>query len=192
MNQDGFGFHVCIRSAIGDAARKIILESLRFGSFTLSTGGQSHYYFELEGLFSDLSKLTPIARCIYNNVGVPHDGELILAGPAMGALPLLYQAHLLNERHPHVEAKIISVFKNGEIRRPKILSMYSPVVLIDDVFSTGASLYRTMTACMTLGLYNFQEALVVVTRNMDAARKFSSLMHLFSLFAADDLVREGV
>ena len=171
--------------------RNIVLSCLRFGDFTLSSGQKSTSYFRLEHIFADYKSLTTITLSMRNKVNLEGFKEVLLAGPAMGAIPLICQGSVFGFPDQARHVGICTVDKHGEVRYPPGLDKDAPVVLLDDVFSTGASLYRTIAGCISVGFYNFHTAVVVVNRDVRAAAIFSKVVPLRHLFLAEDLVGES-
>jgi orotate phosphoribosyltransferase len=175
--------------------REDVLQSLKFGDFTLSSGSKSSYYFDLEGVFCQFGSLETIREALFEQMK-PVVAPLleqqkikcyILAGPAMGAVPLMVS---LGSHHMEFNNYII-VDKLGSFRsaHPKVIRKF-PVILVDDVFETGASLKRTIDACKRLVcVEEFIAAFVVVNRNKEVSDKFEVPVH--QLFMADELVQEA-
>ena len=171
---------------IAESVKDIVLSCLRFGDFTLSSGQKSSFYFDLESAFADYYSLREICLTMRQEIGLEMATEVLLAGPAMGAVPLICQGATF--AGPFFKVGICIVDKQGEVRYPAGFNKDAPVVLLDDVFSTGASLYRTIAGCISVGFYNFHRAVVVVNRDVKAAAIFSKVVPLRHLFLVEDLV----
>ena len=129
------------------------LGALKYGEFTLSSGAKSNYYFD-----GRLISLHPqgaywlglaLLRCL------TEDDIGAIGGPAMAAIPLVTAVALVS----HVEGTPMGAFfvrpeakGHGTGRQVEgILETGSRVAIVDDVCSTGGSLFTAIEAAEAAG-----------------------------------------
>ena len=167
--------------------RETIINCIKFGDFTLSSGAKSDFYFDLESIFCSYFNLETIREAMMRQIEqkVKDSITYILAGPALGAVPLMVSLGA----HYYQFNKYLTVKNDGTIRHASSKSKL-PVVLVDDVFQSGASLRKTIDACRKVECVSeFVGAYVVVNREPEKSKHFE--VPVQSLFLADELVAEA-
>lgn len=162
--------------------------ALRRGEFTLASGCKSNWYVDLRVLTHETESRRMIGRLLHDAIGFFDDPDG-LAGPVLGACPLLVEAQDLQDMigRPTPILRIRAVRKDhgrqDEIIGPKGLRR---VVIIDDVVTTGGSIQRSTEAlyrhdCKVIG------AVCVVSR---CGSKDIQGVPLFHLYDENDIFPE--
>lgn len=143
--------------------------AVRFGTFTLASGETSDVYIDVKKAWTEPGRLATLARALAARVG-PTDR---LAGMELGAVPLVVAVALATGR-PYVvlrkEAKQHGTRQpfEGEIRGGE------PVLLIEDVTTTGGSTLRSVEIVRAAG-GTVVRAVSVVDRESGAAERLAAV-----------------
>jgi len=168
------------RDALIDAI--VAAEAIRFGEFELSHGGTSSYYIDKYRFETDPDALAAIAEAFANLVG-----DRLLAGVALGAVPLVTAASLQTGT-PYVVVRKRSKGYGTANRIEGSLEEGAEVVVIEDIATTGTSALEAVEALRDAGAV-VEEVLVVVDREEGATELLADAgVTLTPLLRASDLL----
>ena len=162
-------------------------KSFAYGDFTLSSGMKSPYYFDgrLTTLWPEGAHL--VGKEMFNILkGEPIDA---VGGPTMGADPIVAAVALVS----HLEGKPIPAFivrkepkKHGKQRYVEgHLPQGSTVAIVDDVITTGGSIFKAIEAVEAEGC-KVGKVLVVLDRNQGGADELRSKGYDFAALLSAD------
>ena len=122
--------------------------ALAYGTFTLSSGQRSSYYFDGRRLTLDPEGAYLVGRAILD--ALREDDLQAIGGPTLGADPIVTSVALIS----HLDGKSMPAFivrkeVKGHGKRQAIegpLSEGSRVAIVDDVCTTGDSLFWAIAA----------------------------------------------
>ena len=162
-------------------------KSVRYGDFTLSSGLKSPYYFDgrlttlwPEGTYLVGKKVFELLR---------DDGIQAVGGPTIGADPIVAAVALVShlEGHP-IPAFIVRKEAKGHGTKRQIeghLPAGSRVAIVDDVITTGGSIFRAIEAVEAEGCH-VGKVVVLLDRNQGGAEELRRRgYHFASLLSAD-------
>ena len=168
---------------------EIVNRALSLGDVTLSSGQKSNYYI-------DARLVTLSSKGAYLTASLMLDlleGEKLdaIGGPTLGADPIIGAIAALswqreNPKDTFIVRKGAKAYgKKKEIEGP--LHKNFRVVLVDDVVTTGGSLFNAIETVEKLGC-EVVKVLALVDRSEDAPRKFEAKGYKFqALFTSKDL-----
>ncbi len=127
--------------------------ALKYGEFTLSSGQKSHYYFDGRLLSLDPEGAYLIGKALYPILKKAKVQSV--GGPTLGADPIVVAVALASYlKGTPISAFIVrpepKVHGTGQTVEGSLRSG-SPVAIVDDVCTTGASLFRAIEAAEGLG-----------------------------------------
>ena len=176
--------------------RILLSRCLKVGRFRLASGRRSHYYLDLkqatleaEGAY--LSALLILEELRRREVSAVAIGGLSLgADPIVGAVAAMSFAH--RSRFDPVSAFIVRKRPKSHGTR-RYLEGYqgpegSPVVVVDDVCTTGGSALKAIDQAEAEG-YRVAAVISIVDREEGAAGNLTSYRY-FSLFRASELLAD--
>jgi len=156
--------------------------AVRFGEFTLTSGGKSDVYVDVKKAWPDPARLDLLARALAARAG----SEDILAGMELGAVPLVV-ATALRLRRPYA---ILRKAPKEHGTRQAFEGEIPPgarVLLIEDVTTTGGSSVRSVEIVRAAGGL-VDRALVIVDREEGAAERLAAAgVHLEPLLTFSEL-----
>lgn len=138
------------------------------GDFTLSSGKKSNYYINMKKAITDPEILSTIAKLVSEMIS--DDNVDKIAGPALGAVPIATAISLKSnipllmirkEKKGYGTSKLIE----GELNED------DKVIVIEDVTTTGGSLFKAINAIKENG-GNVKRAFTVVDRQEGAKELF--------------------
>ncbi len=180
-----------------DRLKEILLtRCLKVGRFRLASGRRSHYYLDLkqatleaEGAY--LSALLILEELRRREVSAAAIGGLSLgADPIVAAVAAVSFAH--RERFDPISAFIVRKQPKSHGTRRHLEGYQgpkgSPVVVVDDVCTTGGSARKAIVRAEAEG-YRVATVISIVDREEGAAENLDSYRY-FSLFRASELMAE--
>ena len=127
--------------------------ALKFGEFTLASGAKSTYYFDGRRLSLD-PEGAHILGNIFLDIIVPL-GVLSIGGPTVGADPIVAAVALLShQRGTPVSGFIVRAQQKKYGTQQNVegpLKPESTVAIVDDVCTTGGSIFRAIDAAEAIG-----------------------------------------
>lgn len=158
---------------------KLIQSTICFGEFNLSSGYNSNYYFDIRKLFSKPNNLNKII----SKFKKPHKTNNIhICGVPYSAIPL---ATIYSNMHNI--SQIVLRKRRKEYGRKQMIEgqwkVGDEVILIDDVWTTGNSMYKAQQILKKEGLI-VKRMLVILLRN-SSKYNYGNLEYLFT---EDDLL----
>lgn len=147
------------RESAGDVAVARLLElaiergALQYGDFVLSSGARSSYYFDGRLLSLDPEGVHSIAQALFPLVR--SSGAEAIGGPTLGADPIVAAVAMLS----YQQGSPISAFIVREAQKAHGMARTvegplkpgTPVAIVDDVCTTGGSLFRAIQAAEEMG-----------------------------------------
>ena len=174
----------------------LLTRCLKVGRFRLASGRRSHYYLDLkqatleaEGAY--LSALLILEELRRREVSAAAIGGLSLgADPIVAAVAAVSFAH--RDRFERISAFIVRKQPKSHGTR-RYLEGYqgpkgSPVVVVDDVCTTGGSARKAIVQAEAEG-YRVAAVISIVDREEGAAENLDSYRY-FSLYRASELLSE--
>ena len=144
--------------------------ALKFGKFTLASGKTSNHYFDLRLLNGHPEGINVVASMLYGMIR--RHGARSIGGLAAGSIPistaisqLSWLEHQKNGTNPLIGSFYVS--KDGHTINGKIKS---PVVIVDDVITSGRSALLAVDAVRKAG-YDCACIMCVVFRGGTKDRK---------------------
>ena len=160
-------------------------DAVRFGEFELSHGGTSDYYVDKYLFETDPTCLGLIAAAFADRL----DDET-LAGVALGGVPLVAVTSVETDNPYVIARKRAKEYGTGN-RIEGRLDEGEPVVVIEDVATTGASARDAVEALRAAGAA-VDRVLVVVDREEGAAELLADHgVELEALVTAEELLAEA-
>ena len=127
--------------------------ALKFGEFTLASGAKSSYYFDGRRLSLD-PQGAHLLGAIFLDILVPL-GVQSIGGPTVGADPIVASVALMShQRGTPVSGFIVRSQQKKYGTQQNVegpLTPDSTVAIVDDVCTTGGSIFRAIDAAETLG-----------------------------------------
>lgn len=135
-------------------------EVIKFGKFRLSSGVESHYYVDMKRAITNPSILHQVAEIISEKI----DKNCVdkIAGPALGAIPLVTAVSLYTEIPMLMIRKAKKDYGTSQLIEGD-LEKGDVVVVLEDVTTTGNSLKDAIQAILDNG-GKVKKAFVVVDR----------------------------
>ncbi|PSP16554.1 orotate phosphoribosyltransferase [Halobacteriales archaeon QH_10_67_13] len=159
--------------------------AVRFGEFELAHGGTSKYYVDKYVFETDPETLSAIAAAFARRV----DGETILAGVALGAVPLAAATSVAADLPYLIVRKERKEYGTGN-RIEGEFTAGERVVVLEDVATTGQSALEAAQALREAGAV-VDRALVVVDREQGAEKLLADHdVGLESLVTASELLAD--
>jgi len=160
----------------------LAVEAVRFGEFELAHGGTSDYYVDKYRFETDPGCLSAIARAFASRVG-----DATLAGVALGAVPLVAVTSVESGNPYVIVRKSRKAYGTGN-RIEGVLEPGEPVVVLEDVVTTGTSALEAVEALREAGA-TVERLLVVVDREEGARDRLAAAgIELEALLTAADLL----
>jgi orotate phosphoribosyltransferase len=133
--------------------RAIELGALKFGDFTLSSGKKSSYYFDGRLLTLDAEGAYLVGMAVLPHVWKA--GAQAVGGPTLGGDPIVAAVAVVShlQRAP-VSAFIVRKEPKGHGTKQMIEGPLEPgakVAIVDDVCTTGSSLFHAIAAAEAFG-----------------------------------------
>lgn len=143
---------------------QMLLQSgaVRFGEFTLTSGQKSDVYVDIKQAWTDPKRLLLLADALAEHVETNDH----LAGMELGAVPLVVATALKTGRPYAVVRKATKAHGMGKRVEGELLRD-EPVLVIEDVATTGGSLIQTIEVLREAGA-RVDRAVVVVDREAGA------------------------
>jgi orotate phosphoribosyltransferase len=136
--------------------------AVRFGEFTLTSGQKSDVYVDIKHAWTDPRHLAMIANALAEHV----EATDRLAGIELGAVPLVVATALRTGRPYAIVRKATKTHGMGK-RVEGDLPPDQPVLVIDDVATTGGSVVQTVEVLRAAGA-RVDRAVLVVDREAGA------------------------
>jgi orotate phosphoribosyltransferase len=155
---------------------------IKYGDFTLASGKKSSLYIDLKGV-SGYPKL--FKRITYEMIEIlPSSGQIV--GMATAGIPFAASIGLhLDKSFGYARSEIKS-HGTGQVIEGNI-SKKEPIILIEDVVSTGGSLIKTILVLREQG-YEVNQAICVVDRGLGGSEALKAIgVDLKSLLSMPDV-----
>ena len=164
--------------------------SFKLGEFTLASGAQSDYYIDcrVTTLHADGARLTGLA--LLELMNAHHLKPAAVGGLTMGADPVVSAVSLTSALRGHDPIHGFLVRKgekaHGTRRRVEgFLEQNAPVVIVDDVCTTGSSTVEAIEAARAAGMRVIGAACLVVRdpqgkKAVEHALGGAPFLHLFT------------
>jgi len=139
---------------------------IKFGKFTLSSGRESDYYVDMKKAITDPHILSQVAKIISHIIS--DDGIDLVAGPALGAVPIATAVAL----HSGIPMLMIRKAQKDYGTSKLIegdLKEGDRVIVVEDVTTTGNSLLKAVRAVQDNGGI-VERTFVVVDREEGAVK----------------------
>jgi orotate phosphoribosyltransferase len=172
----------------------IIEDCLKFGDFTLSSGGKSDYFIDLNQIYLDGNGAYLIGKMLYHSTkGLVFDA---IGGPVAGAIPLVAATVVQYWRREHLikTGFYVRWERNAHGGRTyqgiegRVTSMHKAIV-IEDVCTTGASAALAVQAVQELAGCEVVMVVALVDREEGARERFQEMGIPFkSIFTAKKLL----
>ncbi len=178
---------------IRNRLREIIIEkSLSFGKFILSSGKESSYYLDCRKAALHPEGLYCISRLFIDKIGNCGKKVDAIGGLTIGADPLVAGVVALS----HVEGRPVEGFivrketkKHGTARQIEgNLEEGSSVVIVDDVVTTGSSIFRAIDEVEAMGC-DVAMILAVVDREEGGGELFMQKYDYSPIFSIDEILK---
>ena len=161
-----------------DALLPLMRGAMRFGTFTLSSGATSDFYFDGRQVTLDPRAMAAIGRLVHQQTS-DSDGITAVGGPTLGADPLATAVALIGalefDRTWHaflVRAEAKKYGAGKQIEGPA-LGPASRVLLIEDTVTSGGSVLRAAEAVRETGAV-IVRAIALLDREEGAAAAFAA------------------
>lgn len=169
---------------------ELAANALKWGDFTLASGAKSKYYINCKPVTLDGAGAYYAARCLLDLIP-PHiraiGGLTIGADPIVSAVSVA--AHLQSR---DIKGFLVRKEAKGHGTQSQIENMppkSTPVVIVDDVITTGGSALKAAQVAKEAGL-NVALALCLVDRLQGGEDAFRALGIPFgSIFTIDDFMK---
>ncbi len=136
-------------------------EVIKFGKFRLSSGIESHYYVDMKKAITNPLILKEIAEILSNKI-INEMCVNRVAGPALGAIPIVTAVSLYSELPMIMIRKAKKDYGTSNLIEGD-LEQGDLVVVLEDVTTTGNSLLTAIEAILENG-GKVKKAFVVVDR----------------------------
>lgn len=162
--------------------------------FRLASGATSKYYFDLRRLNGDPAGICSVARILYDHAkaeGIKSVGGMESGSISMSAAvaQLSYYENQKDPTNPLVRSFYVRKAPKEHGMRARIEGMpESPVAVVDDVITSGASALAAVDAAREAG-YDCKLLMAIVFRGSDADLSRIGQYGKFEyLFTGDDLI----
>jgi orotate phosphoribosyltransferase len=139
-----------------DLLKKFILErgALAHGDFTLASGAKSTYYFNSKKVLLHPPSMNCVASCFYDLTSALDPDRV--GGLEVGAIPIavMLAEYTYSRWRHHVESFYVRKQPKGHGSDTPVEGDVGPghrVVVVDDVWTTGESTMKAVTAVEALG-----------------------------------------
>lgn len=165
--------------------------------FKLASGGESDVYVDLRPVLSRPTALEYVAA-LFSSLANKHLGQRAMdgwhiAGPALGAAPLVY-ATMMHATSMCFGASLIRKEEKEHGGGGKIFGADFagfPIVCVEDVSTTGKSLIRAIDSlCSPDRASEIALAMTVVDRGADLRLFAERGIEFISIFTLDDILKE--
>lgn len=162
------------------------------GPFTLASGRESHFYFDMKPLLNDPKGLTLIASLFLKRL--PPQTTAV-GGLSDGSIPISTTLILLNERKKTLKRSLKGFWvreaaKDHGLTRETAgeIGRSDKAVVVDDVTTEGSSVLRAVRTARTLGAQVLKVMTVVDREEGAASAVAGSGLELIALFRAGDFL----
>lgn len=158
-------------------------EAVLFGAFTLTSGAKSAYYVDIKKATTE----PEILRLVAEEIGRRAEGPDLVAGMALGAVPLAVAVALETDTPFVMIRKETRAHGTGKrIEGPDVDGKH--VLVVEDVATSGGSTVQAVEALREAGA-TVTDAYVVVDRESGAEAALAAVdVRLHSLVRAADLL----
>lgn len=153
--------------------------SFRRGDFTLSSGEKSTYYLDMKSTLFQPAAIAPLAELVIEKIAKLRPRPVFIGGMELGAVPLISPIVMMayakdwklpgffvrKTRKPHGTKRLVEGVEPGELQD-------APVVILDDVTTTGHSVMHAVNAVREEGAV-VALVLSIVDREAGAAEFFA-------------------
>ena len=163
-------------------------------AFTLSTGAQSSYYFDLKSITLNGECLSLIVDILFDHLAYFNPIPVAIGGLTIGAdfitAGVALKAH--ETGHPTTQGSIVRKEPKKHGTRNKIenqLAPGTPIVVVDDVITTGRSIREACVEFIEAG-YNIVGIVAIVDRQSGGKESLErDFAPVRSFFTADDFFK---
>jgi orotate phosphoribosyltransferase len=146
---------------------------LQFGSFVLTSGLRSPYYVDLSNLYVKTNEYREVVKALANTISREHQERLSVVGVALRGLPFAVSVANVLRVPFHILRKEAKTHGTSKILEGTI-DKSSRVVIVDDVATTGGSLFRGVQVLLEMGV-KVDTAFVVLDRLQGAGQRLREL-----------------
>src|ERR1700735_5560973 len=176
-----------------DLLRLLARKSFRLGEFKLSSGGTSDYYIDCRTTTLDAQGSRLTGEVFLAEI-LRHNWEpAAIGGLTMGADPIVTAASVVSGRLHGCLVRNIKTQPGTGPRREVSREKGAPVVIVDDVCTTGASTIQAIEAARDFG-FEIVGVMCLVERQEAGGRpnveKAAGTVPFVSIFTANDVRRE--
>jgi orotate phosphoribosyltransferase len=155
--------------------------SFRTGDFTLSSGEKSAYYLDMKAILFQPDAIAPLAELVLDKIAKLTPRPVFIGGMELGAVPLISPIvmeaasakrswklpgfFVRKQRKAHGTKRLVEGVEPGDLRD-------APVVILDDVTTTGKSVMHAVEAVREEG-GRVVLVLSIVDRESGAAQFFA-------------------
>ncbi len=170
--------------------------SFRLGSFRLSSGGTSDYYIDCRATTLDGEGACLTGRAFLDEISLRGWQPQAVGGPTLGADPIVVAISVLSASQPSerlihgfLVRKVEKAHGTGQ-RIEGFREKGAPVVIVEDVCTTGASLIQAVEAARAFG-FQIVAVMCLVEREeaggRPAVEKAAAPAPFVTLFTAADI-----
>lgn len=163
---------------------------LKFGRYTLSSGQESQYYIDLRKVLGYPREYSMMIKMLAAEIARRHGSNprQVLVGVPTGGLAIAASVAILSHLPLAYVRKAPKSYGSGNQVEGAVLTHESEAILIDDVISTGGSLFGALVPLWDNGLAP-QHVYTIVDRMMGGRERLARHdMTLHSLLTIEDIV----
>src|SRR5207249_601700 len=173
--------------------RLLAIKSFRLGDFKLSSGSSSDYYVDCRTTTLDAKGARLTGQVFLDEIRARGWKPRAIGGLTMGADPIVVAVAVISgELHGFLVRKAEKQHGTGQ-RIEGFRQKGAPVVIVDDVCTTGASTIQAIEAAREFG-FTIEGVMCLVERQEAGGRasveKASAPARFVAIFNADDVRRE--
>jgi orotate phosphoribosyltransferase len=156
-----------------ELARRLAERALLHGDFVLRSGKRSSVYLDKYRFETDPALLAPLADALAEEAARVEPGAALLAGPELGAVPLV-TALALRDGRPFVIVRGAAKGYGTANRLEGVYEAGARVLLVEDIVTSGGAAISALEALREAGLV-VENALCVLDREEGGAEALATL-----------------
>jgi orotate phosphoribosyltransferase len=169
-----------------ELARRLAERALLHGDFVLRSGKHSPVYLDKYRFETDPSLLAPLAEALAVEAACVEPGAQCLAGPELGAVPLV-TALALRDGRPFLIVRGKAKEYGTANRLEGVFEAGERVLLVEDIVTSGGAALEAVFALREAGL-TVEHALCVLDRDEGGSEALAAVqVTLHPLFGRADL-----